>query len=144
MIRVVLDANVFVSALLSPGGASAEILSAWRDERFHLVISPAILEEIDRVLRYPKIRTRHRWRDAQLRRFIEDLAHLAILIPGELTLSVIADDPPDDRYLECAIEGDADHIVSGDEHLLRLGTYGKGSIITPRAFLDILQHTSKP
>ncbi len=82
MIRVVLDANVLVSALLNPGGASTEILNAWRDERFNLAMSPAILEEIDRVLRYPKIRARHRWRDAQLRRFIEDLPHLAILNPG--------------------------------------------------------------
>jgi len=60
MIRAVPDANVFVSALLSPRGYPAKILSAWRAERFHLVISPAVLEELDRVLRYPKIVTRHR------------------------------------------------------------------------------------
>jgi len=144
MIRVVLDANVFVRAVLSPGGFPADILRAWRDERFHLVMSPAILEEIDRVLPYPKIHRRHRWQAERLRLFIEDLAHLAILTPGELQLNVIAEDPSDNRYLECAIEGDADYLVSGDQHLLRLGAYRKIAILAPRAFLDILEQRANP
>ena len=144
MIRVVLDANVFVSALLSPRGIPAKILSAWRDERFHLVMSPAILQEIDRVLRYSKIRRRHRWREKRLKNFIEDLAHLTILTPGDLTLTLIAEDPSDNRYIECAIEGAADYLVSGDQHLLRLGVHQKTAILTPRAFLDILKRTPKP
>lgn len=144
MILAVLDANVFVSAVLSPGGIPAVILRAWRDERFHLVMSPAILDEIDRVLRYLKIRSRHRWREQQLRLFLEDLAHFAILTPGELTLSVIVEDHSDNRYLECAIEGGADYLVSGDEHLLRLAAYRKTSILNPRAFLDVLKHTPTP
>ncbi len=143
MIRVVVDANVFVSAVLSPGGIPAKIISAWREERFHLVISPQILKEIERVLRYPKIRRRHRWREDRLRLFIEDLAHLAILTPGELTLSVIAEDPSDDRYLECAIEGDADYLVSGDQHFLRLGVYRTTTVLTPRAFMGIVKETPK-
>ena len=144
MIRVVLDANVFVGAVLSPGGFPADILRAWRDERFHLVMSPAILEEIDRVLRYPKIRRRHRWQAEHLRLFIEDLARLGILTPGELQLNVIAEDPSDNRYLECAIEGDADYLVSRDQHLLRLGAYRKIAILTPRTFLDILEQRANP
>lgn len=99
MIRAVLDANVFVSAVLSPRGNPAKILTAWRAERFHLVTSPPILEEIDRVFRYPKIVPRHRWPEETLRAFIDDLAHLAILTPGERTLKVIAEDPSDDRYI---------------------------------------------
>ncbi len=61
MIRAVLDANVFVSAVLSARGFPSRILAAWRAEQFHLVISPAILEEISRVFQYPKIALRHRW-----------------------------------------------------------------------------------
>ncbi|HEX9868083.1 MAG TPA: putative toxin-antitoxin system toxin component, PIN family [Candidatus Tectomicrobia bacterium] len=139
-----LDANVFVGAVLSSGGCPADILRAWRDERFHLVMSPAILEEIDRVLRYPKVRRRHRWQAEGLRLFIEDLAHLAILTPGKLELHGIAEDPSDNRYLECAIEGDADYLVSGDQHLLRLGAYRKIAILTPRAFLGILEQRANP
>ena len=144
MIRVVLDANVFVSAVLSPGGIPAKILTAWRDERFHLVMSPAILDEIHRVLRYPKIRRRHRWREERLRLFLEELTHLAILTPGELTINVIKEDPSDNRYLECAVEGDADYLVSGDQHLLRLGVNRKIIILSPQAFPDILKDVPRP
>jgi uncharacterized protein len=107
MMRIVLDANVLVSAILSPRGAPAQILTAWRAEHFDLVISQAILAEISRVFRYPKIAKRHRWSEEQLQAFLENLAHVAILTPGTLTLTVIRDDPPDDRYLECAVEGAA-------------------------------------
>lgn len=144
MIRVVLDANVFVSAVLNPRGIPAQILTAWRAERFHLVISEAILEEIARVLHHPRILKRHRWREERIRVFIEDLAHLAILTPEELKLKAIAEDPSDNRYLECAIEGEADYLVSGDQHLLGLGTYQKISILTPRAFLEVLGKEPKP
>ena len=140
MIRAVLDANVFVSALLSPRGYPAKILTAWRAEQFHLVLAPAILEELDRVLRYPKIVTRHRWPEEQIRLFIDDLTHLGILAPGERTLNVIAEDPPDNRYLECAVEGNAEYVVSGDQHLLQLATYQRIKILTPREFLGVLAH----
>lgn len=144
MIRAMLDANVLVSAILSPKGTPAKVLTAWQAERFHLVLSEAILDEIDRVLRYPRIARRHRWSEERLRGFIEDLAHLAIMTPGATQLAVIAEDPPDDRYLECAIEGEADYIVSGDQHLLELGEYQGIKILTPRAFLDVLGRQPRP
>ncbi len=138
MTRAVLDANVLVSGILSPKGAPAKVLTAWQAEQFHLVLSEAVLDEINRVLHYPRIATRHRWSEERLQGFIEDLAHLAIMTPGAAYLAVIAEDPPDDRYLECAIEGEADYIVSGDQHLLELGEYQGVGILTPRAFLDVL------
>ncbi len=138
MTRVVLDANVFVSAILSPQGTPAKVLAAWQAEQFHLVLSEAILEEIDRVLRSPRIERRHGWSEERLRGFMDDLTHLAIMTPGELKLAVIGEDPPDDRYLECAIEGEAEYIVSGDQRLLKLGEYQGIRILTPRAFLEVL------
>jgi putative PIN family toxin of toxin-antitoxin system len=144
MMRVVLDANVLVSAILSPRGTPAQILNAWRAEQFNLVISQAILAELDRVFRYPKIAKRHRWSEEQLQAFLDGLAHVAIRTPGTLTLVVITEDPPDDRYLECAVEGEASYIVSGDQLLLRLGAYQGIPILTPRAFLEVLQRQPKP
>jgi putative PIN family toxin of toxin-antitoxin system len=144
MIRPVLDANVFVSALLSPGAYPAEVLTAWRAEQFHLVLSLAILEELERVLRYPRIVSRHRWPEEKIKQLIEDLAHLAILTPGRHTLKLIAEDPSDNRYLECAVEGDAEYIVSGDQHLLQLAAYRRIRILTPRAFLGILAQPQQP
>ena len=138
MIRAVLDANVFVSAIISPVGIPAQVLKAWRDEQFHLVLSQEILREIGRVLRYPKIAKRHRWSERRLRVFVEDLSRLAILTPGVERLSVIKDDLSDNRYLECAVEGEADYIVSGDEHLLSVGNFQGIEILKPRAFLEVL------
>jgi putative PIN family toxin of toxin-antitoxin system len=62
----VLDANVLVSGILSPKGAPAKVLTAWHAEQFHLVLSEAVLDEIDRVLHYPRIATRHRWSEERL------------------------------------------------------------------------------
>lgn len=144
MIRAVLDANVFVSAVLSSKGVPAQILTAWRANRFHLVTSEAILQEIDRVLHYPKIGERHRWTKDEIKVFVGDLARLAIRASGERTLRVISRDPSDNRYLECAIQGDAEYLVSGDQHLLQLGAYQKIRIVTPRDFLDVVRETPKP
>ena len=96
------------------------------------------------MLRYPKIARRHRWPEERLQTFLDDLAHLTILTPGEITLAVITNDPPDNRYLECAVEGEAAYIVSGDDASLALGTYEGITILTPRAFLDLLQRQPKP
>jgi uncharacterized protein len=144
MIRAVLDANVLVSALVSPSGIPAQVLRAWRDERFHLVASQAILLEIDRVLRYPKIRKRHGMSDTEIREWIDDLAHLAVLVSEQITVGAIIEDPADDRYLECALEGGAECIVSGDQHLLKLNRYEHIDVLTPRAFLDVLKGQHKP
>lgn len=144
MTRAILDANVVVSAILSPHGAPAQVLMAWRAETFDLLISVAILDEIGRVLRYPKIAKRHGWTEDELRAFLADLAALAIPTPGALTLAVVTDDPADDRYLECAVEGAAHYIVSGDHHLLALQEYQGIRILTPRAFLTILGEQPLP
>jgi putative PIN family toxin of toxin-antitoxin system len=117
---------------------------SWRAQQFDLAISQTILAEIGRIFRYPKIAKRHRWSEDELQRFLDDLAHLAILTPGELALTVITEDPADDRYLECAVEAEASYIVSGDQLLVRLGVYQGIPIVTPRAFVEMLQRQSKP
>jgi putative PIN family toxin of toxin-antitoxin system len=138
MIRAVLDTNVIVSGILSEEGVPGRILKTWLEDRFHLVTSRAILEELRRVLRYPKIRGRHGWSDAHVLEFVEDITRLAILVPGVLRLAIVAEDPSDDRYLECAVEGEAGYVMSGDRHLIGLAQYEGVEIIPPRAFLDLL------
>lgn len=142
MIRVVLDANLFVSALVNPRGIPAKILAAWRDDRFDLVVSPAILREMERVLRYPRIAKLHGWPERKIILFLEDLAHLAILTAGTLQLHVVRTDPSDNRYLECAVEGNADFLVSGDADLLNLDTYQEIRILRPAAFWELLEAQS--
>jgi hypothetical protein len=139
MIRAVLDANVLVSAILNPTGTPARLVALWRADRFTVVVSDALLRELYEVLHYPKILVRHGWSDAHMRAFVGELAHYAIRTPGALTLTVIADDPADNRYLECAVEGAADFLVTGDQLLLNLSTYQGVTILSPRACLEVLR-----
>jgi len=139
MIRAVLDANVLVSATINPRGTPARLVALWRATRFAVVVSDALLRELYAVLHYPKILIRHGWSDVQIRAFVGELAQYAIRAPGALTLTVIEDDPADNRYLECAVEGSADFLVTGDQLLLNLNGYQGITILTPRAFLDVLQ-----
>jgi len=140
MIWAVLDANVLVSAAIHSKGAPGQVLAAWRTEQFGLLVSEAILKEVDRVFRYPKLVKYHQWSDQRIRTFMDDLKHLAVITPGETALSVIEADPSDDRYLECAVEGEADYVVSGDRHLLELEAYQGIQIVSPRAFLERVRH----
>ena len=141
MIRAVLDANVFVSAILNAQGSPGRVLDAWRAERFQLLISHAIVQEIARVLHYPKIARRHQWPEEKIQYFLTLLTDIAIMTPGELSLSVIEHDPDDNHYLACAMEGHAGYIVSGDRDLLTLEIYQGIQFVTPRDFLDVLHNS---
>jgi putative PIN family toxin of toxin-antitoxin system len=124
---------------VDPCRNSPQILDAWRDERFALLVSPAILEEIVRVLEYPKIARLHRWPRARVEEFVAEFGYLGIMTHGDLRLDVVRNDPADNRYLECALEGTADYLVSGDQDLLDLREHGGVPIVTPRTFRDVRQ-----
>jgi len=63
---------------------------------------------------------------------------VAVLTPGELAVEAVADDPADDLVLACALEGNADFIISGDKHLLNLRNYQGIQMVTPAEFLESL------
>ena len=132
MIGTVLDANVIVSGILAPAGPPGQVLAAWRAEHFALVTSPAILNEVERVLNYQKIATRHGLGPDQVRAFVTELGYFSTVVEGKIRLTVFREDPADDRYLEAAVEGGASYIVSGDRLLLALDTYEGIEILTPR------------
>jgi putative PIN family toxin of toxin-antitoxin system len=138
MILAVLDANIIVSAILAPTGPPGQVLGAWRDERFSLVTAPAILDEIERVLKYPKIAARHGLPADRVRALVTELAYFSLVTPGRLRLDVVRDDPTDNRYLEAAVEAEVGYIVSGDRLLLALTSYEGIEILTPRQFLGVL------
>jgi putative PIN family toxin of toxin-antitoxin system len=134
--QVVLDANQFASAVLVPIGHPAQILAAWRRGELDLLISLPILAEIRRVLLYPRLQRRHGWNQAQVGTFLEGLLSTAILTPGDTDIRDIVDDPTDNKYLACALEGNAEYIITGDQHLLRLDPWRGIHIIPPAVFLD--------
>lgn len=138
MLRVVLDANVFVSAYVRPEGTPGQIVERLlRDEAFELVLSADIVEEVLRALAYPKVRKAARGK-VEPDLWFEDLVVLAQFVRGDEPISGVSDDPDDDKYIAAAIGGRAALVVSGDPHLLKVGEHQGVRIITPRAFLDLL------
>ncbi len=134
--RAVLDANQFVSAVLVPVGHPAQILAAWRRGELDLLVSPPILIEIRRVLLYPRLRKRHDWDEVQVDVFLEGLLSTAILTPGDTDIRDVVDDSTDNKYLACALEGNAEYIITDDQHLLRLDPWRGIHIIPPAVLLD--------
>jgi putative PIN family toxin of toxin-antitoxin system len=137
MTKVVLDANIFVSSIIVPKGKSAQIINFVRRKELKLMTSQPILEEVRRVLFYPHIQKRHQHNDKRIYEFIKDWARIAKFAPGKVKIDAIKDDPTDNKYLECAVEGKANYIVSGDKHLKKLKEYQGIKIVEPAVFLAL-------
>jgi putative PIN family toxin of toxin-antitoxin system len=133
-VRVVLDANVIVAALISPQGAPARLLRMAVAGEFDLVVSEHLLAEVERAVGYPKLRARLRSED--VRELIERLRATAIVAPDHGDPPVRAPDPDDDYLLALAAR-ERSVLVTGDTHLLDLA--GGLPISTPRAFLELLE-----
>lgn len=96
------------------------------------------MSEVRRVLLYPRLQRRHGWSETQVEDFVHGLKVTATVTPGNFQVEVVVDDPSDDKYLDCALEGGADYLVSGDQHLLQLEAYQGIQILRPAAFPEIL------
>ena len=139
MIRIVLDANQFVSALLKPGSNPAQIISLFREDKVKLLMSEEIISEISNVLLYPKIRKRHGKPPEYIAGFIRKLRAVSVMTNVGLTIDAVEDDPSDNKYLECAVEGGADFIISGDRHLKDLKVFRGIRIVSPADFVMIVK-----
>ena len=128
--RSVLDTNVLISAILFPGGAPENVLRLGIEARIELVTSTALLTEFARVLIEKFGHT-----EAQARERVRRIVVVALITKPRTRVHEIADDPDDDRILEAALASDAKVIVSGDKHLLRLGTWRGIRILRPAKFL---------
>ena len=138
MRRVVLDANIYISAILRPEGPPGQILERFlREQAFEIVLSPAIVEETLRALDYPKVR-KHIRAGVDPTLWFEDIIVLAQMVAGKDELPAVSVDADDDKYLAVAIEGAATLVISGDPDLLTLKKYQGVRIVTPRTFLDSL------
>jgi len=137
MLKAVIDTNQFVSSLISKQGPSAQLIDRWREQRFILVTSPEIIAEIQRVLEYPHISKKYKLSKSDAQSLLTLIEHEAVVIPKLPAVHVIKDDPDDDKFLACALAARAEYIVSGDQHLLSLGSYKSISIVTVKEFLLI-------
>jgi len=140
-ISVVLDTSAVISYLWG-STAMAPVIAAMRRSVFVPVVSPAMLAELREVLSRPKIRRHIGPTTASA--FLQDLAAFArIAHPG--TAIRCCEDPDDDMVLECAWEGNAGYIITGDKHLLKLHPFRGISILSPSAFVRaVLQPSGRP
>jgi putative PIN family toxin of toxin-antitoxin system len=139
MMRVVLDVNVLVSALISPTGPPAQIVEHWHNQRLLLLTSDLILQELERVALEPKLRRYLEGRPSPVPGLVRGLRRFAIVTPGRPLSEDVSRDPADEKFLACAVEGAADYLVTGDQHLLELVEYQGVAIVSPTEFVRILE-----
>jgi putative PIN family toxin of toxin-antitoxin system len=136
VLRVVVDPGVLVSAVLGSTGPPAEVLDRWRDGEFDMVVSPALLGELERVLLRPK------FRDAALedevRTYVDALAREGVLVLDPERIPAVTVDPDDDYLVALAMAAGADAIVSGDKDLAELAD-PPVTVLTPRELLRRLE-----
>jgi uncharacterized protein len=130
--RIVLDTNTVISALLFSGTAS-RLVPLWQSRRVVMLISRAILEEYLRVLAYPKFRLTNEEIKGLME---EEILPFVETVRVRRRLSVVRRAPDDDKFLECAVGGRAECLVTGDRDLLDLGSYRRVQILTVRDFLE--------
>lgn len=135
--RIVVDTNAMVSSFLVRMGPPADVMRRVRAKQVDMVVSSAVLAEYGRVLGYGHLRPRHGLDDAEIDAAVAELRDLATVVEPTERLTVVPDGS-DNRFLECAIAGHAEFIVSGDRHLLSVGEYQGIRVITPASFVALL------
>jgi putative PIN family toxin of toxin-antitoxin system len=139
-VRAVVDPNVIISALLSPAGSPARVLRCWLAGAYELVVSPLLLEELERALAYPKIRERVTSTEAQ--ELVDLLRAEAALREDPIDEPPVRSPDPGDDYLIALSAASQAIIVSGDRHLLDLGD--NTPVYSPAAFLALIEDDDRP
>ena len=134
---VVLDTNVIISALLSPKGPPAEVINRWEAGEFDVVTAPPLLAELKRALEYQRVKKHLVQPQKMIGNLIKRVETVATVVAPPPSLDIVADDPADNRVLECAVAGKASYIITGDAHLLNLKEYQGIVILNPAGFLAL-------
>ena len=129
--KVVIDTNVFVSSVF--GGLPGQVVELWFDGRLTLCLSEPVVTEYQRVLREIGAAD-----EAEQRALIEAFAsgEGVLYTADPPAIESVSPDPDDDKFLECALELEADRVVSGDSDLLELKSHMGIPILTPRELLE--------
>jgi putative PIN family toxin of toxin-antitoxin system len=130
-VKAILDTNVLISGIFF-SGVPSEILSAWRDEKIELIVSPEILEEYRRVgeemeTKFPGV---------EVSPFLKLVAIEATMVEAKPLTEAVCTDSDDDKFLACALSSKAKVICSGDKALLKTSGYHGIEVLTPRNFID--------
>lgn len=133
MKRVVLDTNIIISSAL--GGALVFVLEKWDEGKFTVIVTTDIVSEYFEVLNRPKFGLKQETID----RITQYIYQFSEFVVPEEQIRFLEDDPKDDKFLEAAIAGKVDFIVSGDKHLLAIKEFRSIPIVSGREFLEWLE-----
>jgi putative PIN family toxin of toxin-antitoxin system len=137
VLKVVLDTNQLISSLLTSRGLQRQLIDAWRQRAFLLLLVPRQIDEVADILNRPRIRKKYRIARGDREAFLQLLRLDAVLLP-HVEAPRVCRDPDDDYLLGCAAAGDADYLVTGDHDLLSVRRYQGVAILSAREFLAIL------
>lgn len=133
--KVVLDTNVLISGVISTG-ITHDVVVAGFHGTYQLIVSEETLTEFEDTLqKYPD---KFNMSQTDIRTEVDTIRLFADFVNPEENLTVVEDDPDDDKFLEAAVAGDVDYLVSGDSHLLDLGSFRDIDIVDPRTFYETL------
>ena len=133
--RAVLDTNVLISSVISTG-VPHEIVIKGVSSEYQIVVSVATLTEFrDTLLKYPE---KFQMDEGDVQQEVETIRYFAEFVDPDEEITAVEDDPDDDKFLEAAVAGNVDYIVSGDRHLLDLDSFQGIEIVEPRAFYERL------
>lgn len=135
-LKAVIDTNLHVSGLFSKNTVSAILQDHWINLDIILVTSIDIIKEVNRVMHYPRIQQRFKPRDENIRRFFRLVFRKALITKDRYKTDRITADPTDNKFLACALEGQADYILSRDPHLRDLKHYQGIQILDASKFLS--------
>ena len=135
---VVSDTNALIPLAVSQTERAKTLRQAWAERHFALFVTPFIMAEFERVLRYPRVRRNHGLTEAVIQRIVTLVWDRAYILSGDYDVHHIGVDPTDNIFLACALEAGADYLVSGDEHLRQLKYYYGTQIISLAQFAEIL------
>jgi putative PIN family toxin of toxin-antitoxin system len=128
--KVILDTNVLISAYVFPGGRPEAVYRLALEGRLEIGTSRTLLAEFGRVLGQ-----KFGWIPDRVEAAVAQMTRIAGVVEPSEAVHVVRADPADDRVLEAARAFDAAVIVSGDRHLLDLGTWSESEIISPAEFI---------
>jgi len=115
--RTTLDTNIFVRSMISPTGINAQLLDLWKRDRFVLVLSKDIVEEILEVLLRPELINRYPYTQKDVEELANLINKIAVIINPQISFDYCRD-PDDNKFITCAIVGRVQYLVSGDNDLI--------------------------
>lgn len=128
--KVVLDTNIFIAAYFNRKSASAKIINLCIENEHELIFSPRLRKEVELILKNVKAK-------GEFQERIRSLFMNASRVEPTQKVFVVKEDPDDNKFLECSLEGKVDYLITSDRHLLELGEFARTKICKPTQFLKL-------